>query len=136
MSCFRHWKIIAGMSAVFVAGLLIGGIVTLRVVQKSIRERMDPTTWTPRTLAWLHKELQITDQQEAEVRPAIERAMRQLAELKTQVDGQRKQTFAEMFVEISQHLTEPQRERLRKRLREAAASEAALSHAGSQATGP
>ena len=136
MSLFRHWKIISGLLAVFVAGLMIGGIVTLRVIQKNFRERMDSTTWTPRTLAWLHKEVRITDQQEAEVRPAVERAMRQLAELKTQVDRQRKQAFAKMFVDISQYLTEPQRERLRLRIREAVENEAAVSHTGLQSAGP
>jgi hypothetical protein len=130
MSMLKHWRTIVGLVVVFAAGLAIGGIVTLRIVHQSYLERMNPASWTPRTLAWLRSEIHIDDRQEAEIRPCVERAMHGLADLKARVDEERKGAFVAMFTEIAPQLTEPQRERLKQRLRESAAKDAASSSPG------
>ena len=125
MSVLRHWKIIIGLLVVFVAGLAIGSATTVGLIQGAYRQRMDPATWTPRTLAWLERDVQISASQAEQLRPEVDKSMRQMNELRTETNERRKQIFGELFGEIAKHLTQPQRERLEAAIRKAVARQAA-----------
>jgi hypothetical protein len=125
MSLPRHWKIVLGLLIVFVAGLAIGSAATVGVIQRAYRQRMDPGTWTPRTMAWLDRDVQISSSQAAQVRPIVENSMQEINELRLEANQRRKQIFGELFGKISKYLTEPQRARLEAAIRQAIARQAA-----------
>src|SRR6185437_4411054 len=119
----KRLKTIALLLAVFVAGLLIGGVVTVRIIQRQHRERMNSATWTPRTMAWLESTLQLSPEEASKIRPLVVRSMEKMAELRGRVDRERKQLFGEMFAEIAPQLTDEQRRQLQEAVRVAAAQD-------------
>ena len=123
MSGWKYVKTIAWLLAVFVAGLLVGGVVTVRVVQHQYRERMNSATWMPRTMTWLESTLRLTSDQELRIRPVVETSMEKMAELRTRVAAERKQLFGDMFVELATHLSDDQRRQLQHAIQEAVAQD-------------
>ena len=94
------------------AGLVVGGVVTVRIIQHQYRDRMNSATWTPRTMAWLQSTVHLTSGQEAKIRPVVENSMKKIADFRTRVEHERRQLFGELFAEVATHLTDEQRERL------------------------
>jgi uncharacterized membrane protein len=127
MSGWKHVKTVAWLLAVFVAGLVVGGVVTVRVVQHQYRERMNSATWTPRTMAWLDTTLKLSPEQESKIRPVVERSMEKMAGLRSRVEADRKHLFGDMFGELSTHLTDEQRQQLHRAIQEAIAKGSAYS---------
>ncbi len=127
MSGWKYAKTIAWLLAVFVAGLLIGGVVTVRVVQHQYRERMNTATWAPRTMAWLESTLRLTSEQKSLIRPVVAHSMEKMAELQSCAASERKQLFGEMFIEVATHLTDEQRQHLHQAIQEAVAKDSSYS---------
>jgi uncharacterized membrane protein len=121
MSGWKYVKTIAWLLAVFVAGLVVGGVVTVRVIQHQYRQRMNAATWTPRTMTWLDATLGLSAEQQSKIRPVVERSMKKMAGMRSRVEADRKQLFGEMFVELSDHLTDEQRQQLHRAIQEAVA---------------
>src|SRR5690348_12592925 len=110
MNVLRHWKTILSLLIVFAAGVLFGVVGTVNAIKKEYVRRMDPTTWTPRTMTWLRDAGGLTTVQEDAIRPDVAVAVKKLSELKTSAEMERKGVLAEMFAEILPKLDPPQRE--------------------------
>ena len=134
MSGWKYAKTIAWLLAVFAAGLVVGGVVTVRVIQHQYRERMNAATWTPRTVAWLQTTLRLSPEQESQIQPVVERWMEKMVGLRTRVVDERKQLFGHMFAELATHLTDEQRQQLQRAIQEAVAKESPYS-AGEHSAG-
>lgn len=135
MSWLRSWKTVLGLLVVFAAGALFGAVGTLGAIRKEYRSRMDPTTWTPRTMTWLRDAGGLSPAQEDAIRPDVAAAVKKLAELKTSAEMERKGVLAEMFGEILPKLEPPQREKLTQAVKAAAAKAEALQGAGDRGQG-
>jgi len=121
MSLLRSWKTILGLLVVFVAGSVLGVVVTIGAIRKEYRQRMDPTTWTPRATAWLTKAGDLSPQQTSAIEPDVVAAVKKLAELKKSAEMERDGVLAEMFGEILPKLDPAQQEKLIQATQAAAA---------------
>lgn len=117
MSLLRHWKTVLGLLVVFVAGVAIGGIGTVRIVMRVHADKMNSANWTPRTLAWLKTEAQLTPEQESLARPSVEKMTHELIDLRTEAEARRDQVIGEMLVDVGGRLTPEQQERLKAAVR-------------------
>lgn len=114
---FRYWKTILGLVAVFVAGIAIGGIGTVRMVKRVVADRMDSTKWTSRTLSWLHDEVQLTPEQESAARPAVEKMTHEFIDLRAEAEGRRREIYGRMLLDVAAHLTPDQQQRLKSAIK-------------------
>ncbi|MBA4016579.1 MAG: hypothetical protein C0483_05270 [Pirellula sp.] len=119
MSLFRHWKSILLVALVFVAGAACGAVGTVRAIQREYRNKLDESTWTPRTLEWLRKAASLTVAQEEELRPIIDDAMMQMKELRDGSEAKRKSIVKELLLAVAIKLPEPQQEQLKRSIIEA-----------------
>src|SRR5262245_52027795 len=122
MNWRRRFLLLGFMLIVFAAGVVIGSVVTVRLAQQRIQERLDPQSWQPRTMSWLRTELKLTDEQNSRVEPIVSQAIGELKYLKEQGERERQAIFGRMFGEIGGVLTTQQQESLRSILRKSAVS--------------
>lgn len=111
-------KTVLILVVVFAAGVTLGVVGTARTIQKTFRERMDSRSWQPRTEDWLQKELGLGKEQIGQARPEIEQYVKELVELRDDVDHQRKQVIGRFLVKLSTQLTPEQNEKLAAMVRE------------------
>ncbi|HEX4129856.1 MAG TPA: hypothetical protein VHZ24_07420 [Pirellulales bacterium] len=114
MNPLRHWKLMLGLATVFVAGMAIGAALTVGAIQRTIRDRANPETWSPRTMAWLRDEVHVTPDQESQLRSIVDQSMRDLLSLRNEAEERRRAIFAGMIAEIAPLLTDAQSEALRE----------------------
>jgi len=114
------------MLCVFCAGLVVGGATAILIVQKHIAARMDHTQWSPRTIAWLAKELSLTTEQQSRIKPPVDSMATQLKQLQDDTDAERKALFGRMLMEIHGELTDEQAAKLKEVLQKAAAKKNGL----------
>lgn len=120
MSLLRSWKTTLGLLVVFAAGVLLGVVGTVGAVKKEFARRMDSTTWTPRTLAWITDAGELSPAQVDEIRPDVESAVKQLEKLRTTAEQERKGILALLFADVLPKLDAPQREKLTQAVKAAA----------------
>jgi hypothetical protein len=119
MSILRNWKTILGLLALFAAGVIVGGVLTLGAVRKIMLRRADPDTWAPRTLAWFHDEMHTTPEQESQLRPIIDRGVADMVKLRDEGEEHWRSIVGSMIVEAAPILTDTQREEMRDAIRRA-----------------
>ncbi|MGC3969227.1 MAG: hypothetical protein QM775_18240 [Pirellulales bacterium] len=121
VSLFRHWKTIVLVFVVFAAGMLCGAVGAVRAVQREVRNRLDESTWTPRTLDWLRSAASLSAEQESKVRPIVDSAVARLKELRHESEAERKSVVKDLLISVALQLPEAQQQQL-KRAAEAAAA--------------
>jgi hypothetical protein len=121
MSWLRHWKTMLGLVVVFAAGVVFGVVGTVNAIKKDYARRMDPATWTPRTVSWISDAGGLTPSQEKAIRPDVAETVADLTKLKTEAEAQRKMILTALFAEILPKLDPPQREKLTQAVKDAAA---------------
>jgi Spy/CpxP family protein refolding chaperone len=117
----QPWKIVAVLVAIFMAGAVTGGFVAYRVGRERFLQRPGPDQWAPRQLKRLVENLQLTPDQQQQVRPIVRRNMEELAKLRTRSGAEIRTVFERMEHEISEQLTPDQRvkfEQMNKEMRE------------------
>jgi hypothetical protein len=119
VTILRHWKLVLGLLVVFLAGGVTGSVLTLGVVHKRYRERLNPDTWGPRTVAWLHRELKLTPEQEEQARPIVDEEVGELVRLRDGADKERRVIIGRMLLRIAENLTPEQRDRLQELIEKA-----------------
>ena len=118
MTWLHRFLWIGGILLVFVAGIVVGSTGTLRFVQQRYEERMNPQSWEPRAMAWLIQELELTPQQQGQVRPAVQAAVADLVQLRDRADKERRATLHRMLQQVFQHLTLAQQDKLQEMIRQ------------------
>jgi hypothetical protein len=101
---------------------VVGGVLTVAGIHRWHQNRIDATTWTPRTMNWLRSEVHITAEQESTVEPIVTRAMKDMSDLRDRADGERKAIFSRLFLELSEHLTPEQQAAMRESIAKATAA--------------
>lgn len=112
MNWLRRVLWIGGLLVIFVAGIVVGSAGTARFLQKRYEERVNPDNWEPRTMNWLTTELELTPQQQDQVRPAVQAAVAELVQLRDRIDNERRATLHQMLQQILPHLKPAQKEKL------------------------
>ena len=117
----QPWKIIVVLFAIFVAGGVTGGFVTLRVLREKFSNRPMPEEWAPRHLKRLVDRLALTPEQQEQIRPIVRHNMEQLNRLRKQSQAETQMRIESMQRDIAQKLTPEQRakfEQMNRELRE------------------
>jgi Spy/CpxP family protein refolding chaperone len=118
----KPWKVIVVLIGIFAAGGVTGGFVTLRFFKNKILNRPVPEEWAPRHLKRLAERLELTPDQQDQIRPIVRRNMEQLNRVRNQSMTETQATVEGMQREISEKLTAEQRlkfEQMNRELREA-----------------
>lgn len=113
MTLLNLWRTWLSLTLMFLVGLVIGCFGTLRTVQRHVNERRNSETWTPKTLAWLDREVDLTSEQAEKIRPVVQKSMDDLLNLRTDAEQQVRIIMGSMLLEASTELTDQQRERLK-----------------------
>jgi hypothetical protein len=119
VSLLRHWRLILGLVVVFLAGGVTGSVLTLGAVHRRYQQLQHPDTWGPRTLAWLHRELKLTPEQEEQARPIVDEEVGELVRLRDGADKDRRVIIGRMLLRVAEHLTPEQRDRLQELIEKA-----------------
>jgi uncharacterized membrane protein len=117
----KPWKVILVLLGIFAAGGVTGGFVTVRVWRERLANRPVPEEWAPRHLKRLADRLDLTPQQQEQIRPIIKRNMEQLNRLRNRSMAEAKTAVEGMQREITEQLTPEQRakfEQMNRELRE------------------
>ncbi len=118
----QPWKVIVVLLGIFLAGGVTGGFVTARVCKNKLLNRPVPEEWAPRTLKRLVEHLELTPDQQEQIRPIVRRHMeelnrvrnRSMVETQTVVEGMQREIFDQLTAE-----QRPKYEQLNRELREA-----------------
>ncbi len=118
----QSWKVILVLLGIFVAGGVTGGFVTLRIIKNRVLNRPVPEEWAPRHLKRLVDRLDLTPEQQEQIRPIVRHNMEQLNRLRNQSLAETQMRVETMQRDIAQKLTPEQRrkfEQMNRELRDA-----------------
>lgn len=118
----KPWKVIIVLLGIFAAGGVTGGFVTLRVCKNKILNRPVPEEWAPKHLKRLVDRLELTPEQQEQIRPIVRRNMEQLNRVRNHSMAETQTVVEGMQRDISAQLTPGQRtkfEQMNRELREA-----------------
>jgi Spy/CpxP family protein refolding chaperone len=105
----QPWKVILVLVGIFAAGGLTGSFVTQKFFRGKISHRPAPEQWAPRHLQRLVGRLDLTPEQQEEIRPIVRRHMEQLRQVRSESVAASRKVFETMQREIGEKLTPEQR---------------------------
>ena len=118
----QPWKVIIVLLGIFVAGGVTGGFATLRVWKTKMMNRPVPEEWAPKHLRRITERLELTPEQEDQIRPIVRRSMEELNAIRNHSMAKTQGVVEAMQKEITEKLTPEQRikyEQFNRELREA-----------------
>ncbi|MCX7886346.1 MAG: hypothetical protein N3B01_03685 [Verrucomicrobiae bacterium] len=112
----RHWKVILGVTAVFLLGALAGALLMHRIYQKRIRSYVRnqaavSSEWIVRQMS---RQLKLTAEQREKLLPVINDTRRRLNEIRVESEPKIRETFQDMERQIREILTPEQRDKFDK----------------------
>ncbi len=106
----KPWKVVTAFVGVFVAGLLVGGLVTLRVVKAQAPQRMAATDqYGPFLMKRLVNRLELTPEQQTKIKPLVDRAAGELHQVRRKAWTDSQAILERIDKEITAELTPAQR---------------------------
>ncbi len=117
----QPWKLILVLMGIFIAGVVTGAFVTLRVGREMMAKRPMPEQWAPQRLKLLAERLDLKPEQVEQLRPIIRRDMDELNRLRNYAMRETRSVFERMEREVAEKLTPEQRakyEQFNRELRE------------------
>jgi Spy/CpxP family protein refolding chaperone len=78
----KPWKVILAFTGIFIAGILIGGLVTLRWGRNFAPRPAMGDQYGPALMQRLVKQLDLTSEQQAKVKPIVDSATEELRQLR------------------------------------------------------
>ncbi len=118
----KPWQVIIVLIGIFAAGGVTGSFVTLRYCKDKALNRPVPEEWTPKTLKSLDERLDLTPEQQEQIRPIVRHHMEQVSRVRNTSMADTRVIIEGMQREISSRLTTEQRtkyEQMNRELREA-----------------
>jgi Spy/CpxP family protein refolding chaperone len=112
MSAFSQWKTIAYAVAIFVAGGISGGALTVYEVKQNLFAPPREQELALRLRTRLQTKLALTPEQVAQVNPIIDKAAAQLRSIRLDTIQQVNKVFEDTYAQISAILTPDQRAKL------------------------
>ena len=77
MKLLRHWKMILGLLAIFVAGMGAGGFLAVAGIVKIVKHQAKPEVWLNARMSELGKSLNLTADQKKKIKPLLENTVDQ-----------------------------------------------------------
>jgi len=77
MRILRHWKTILALVLVFIAGGVMGSVLTTFHFKRAFEQGFRVERWTAMTMDFLQKKLKLTPEQQPRVRAIVEDTMQQ-----------------------------------------------------------
>jgi len=123
----RKWKMVSGLLAIFLSGILIGSVGTGIYVRHVIRARVDALVRGDRSMAVqlvmerLTRSLGLNAEQRAAIEPIVQEAARKIRAIRAKLRPEFMEVFLQTSGKIKAHLTKEQRkkiDRLTRRIRE------------------
>ncbi len=114
------WKVSLSLVAIFLAGAVTGGVLTLRVVKRIATQQGQFEKWPHLILTRMQSRLKLTPEQTARIQPAVDQAARDLRDLRSRAGATILTTLATLDAQIERELTpeqKPQFEKIRRDLR-------------------
>lgn len=106
----KPWKVVTAFVGVFVAGLLVGGLVTLRVVKAQAPQRMAAADqYGPFLMKRLVNRLELTPEQQTKIKPLVDRAAGELHQVRRKAWTESQAILERIDKEITAELTPAQR---------------------------
>ena len=117
----KPWKVIVAFVGIFVAGVLVGGLVPLRAVKVQATRTASPDQYGPFLMKRLVNRLDLTPEQQEKIKPLIDRAAEELHQTRRKAWSESQAVIERVDKEITAELTPAQRakfERLQNEQRE------------------
>ena len=115
-----NWKVSLSLVAIFLAGAVTGGVLTLRVVKRIAAQQGQFEKLPSLILSRMQSRLKLTPEQTARIQPAVDQAARDLRDLRSTAGTTILATLATLETQIERELTseqKPQFEKIRRDLR-------------------
>jgi hypothetical protein len=81
----KRWKIVLSFVAVFLAGALVGGAVTLRLAHEHFFKPPQPADMVAHIMKELRSELELTPEQVEKIQPIVEKSTAEAEENRRQI---------------------------------------------------
>jgi Spy/CpxP family protein refolding chaperone len=105
----KPWKVILAFTGIFLAGVLVGGLVTLRVGRHFAQRLPMAEGFGPQLLGRLVTQLELTPEQQAKIKPIVDQAAEELHELRRTTQRSSAAVIVRMQGDISAQLTPAQK---------------------------
>ena len=117
----RPWKLVLLLAGIFLAGMVSGALVMIRIGREMAVRRPLPGQWAPQQMRRLAERLSLSPEQQETLRPIVRRNMQDLARVRNYTFQETGSILERMEREISDKLTPEQRgkfEQMNKEWRE------------------
>lgn len=114
MNQLARWKVILPLVAIFLAGALIGALLTVAIVKHEVRRQSDPNQWVQLTMHRWKARLRLTPAQEGKLQPIVEATVNELRTLRENDLRATDEILGRAQARIDPELTPLQRTRLQK----------------------
>jgi len=108
----KPWKVILAFTGIFLAGVLVGGLVTLRVVRNVAHRLPMSDQFGPQLMRRLVTQLELSPDQEAKLKPIVDQAAEELRQLRHTTQRTTESVIVRMQGDISALLTPAQKTKL------------------------
>ena len=105
----KPWKVILAFTGNFLAGVLVGGLVTLRVGRHFAQRLPMAEGYGPQLLGRLVTQLDLTPEQQAKIKPIVDQAAEELRELRRTTQHSSAAVLVRLQGDISAQLTPAQK---------------------------
>lgn len=115
----KTWKVVLAFAGIFVAGLVVGGLITLRFFANNPPPRMgSPEQFGPTLMRRFTSKLDLTEQQQEKIRPLIAKAGEELHQIRRTTWASSKAIIDRVEAEIAAELTPEQKTKFDQMLAE------------------
>lgn len=108
----KPWKVILAFTGVFLAGAILGGVITLRMAREFGSKRVMMDHFAPMIMKRYAEKLDLSEEQAAKVKAIVQKTEEHLRQLRTQGFRDVVDVAEKMNAEVANLLTPEQRVRL------------------------
>ena len=106
----KPWKVVLAFAGIFLAGIVVGGLVTLRVVKHYAQQRLPaPDQFGPQLMRRFATQLDLTPEQKEKIKPIVMQGADELRQLRRSTEGTTRAVIERMQGEIAAVLTPEQK---------------------------
>lgn len=108
----KKWQVILVFVGVFLAGAVVGSVVSVRYVREMARQRRAPDQFAPQMMKRFAEHLDLTPEQRAKIIPIVNRCSDSIRTLRRQGLSETAALMERMHEDVSRELNGEQREKL------------------------
>ena len=106
----KPWKVVLAFTGIFLAGMVVGGLVALRVVKHNAQQRLPtPDQFGPQLMRRFATQLDLTPEQKEKIKPIVMHGAEELRQLRRGTEGTSRAVIERMQGEIAAVLTPEQK---------------------------